>query len=161
MKNYILLSCTGVLMLVAFKSHQTNMQTMTHPTQILHISIKRSFSDVYAYLSNAKNFPTWAAGLGSSFKETSKENTWSITTANGPATVRFVEKNTFGIVDHYVNTPDGQEVYIPLRVIQNNTGSEVIFTLFRLPGVTDEQFKKDREAVQKDLNTLKQVLEKQ
>src|SRR2546430_8233611 len=37
-----------------------------------------------------------------------------------------------------------RSIYIPMRVIANGAGSEVLFTLFRLPDTTDETFARDR-----------------
>ncbi len=46
-----------------------------------------------------------------------------------------------------------------MRVVANGAGSEIIFTLFRLPGISDEKFAADAEWVRRDLNTLKALLE--
>jgi len=46
-----------------------------------------------------------------------------------------------------------------MRVIANGTGSEVIFTLFRLPEMTAEDFARDAEWVERDLRALKALLE--
>ena len=73
--------------------------------------------------------------------------------------VRFTERNSFGVLDHYVIPELGVEVYIPLRVIANGTGSELIFTLFRLSDMSDEKFAADAEWVMRDLNALKSLLE--
>jgi hypothetical protein len=59
-------------------------------------------------------------------------------TPEGPVKIRFTERNDFGILDHHVVVRPGVDIYIPMRVIANGTGSEVIFTLFRLPDMTDE-----------------------
>jgi hypothetical protein len=53
----------------------------------------------------------------------------------------------------------GASVHNPLRVVPNGSGSEVTFTLFRLPGVSEDKFAEDAKWVQKDLNTLKRLLE--
>lgn len=74
--------------------------------------------------------------------------------------MRFAERNSFGVLDHYVTVAPGAEVYVPLRVIANGTGSEVIFTLFRLPEMTEEKFAEDQKLVEQDLGTLKNLLEK-
>lgn len=132
---------------------------MITPTHTLSKSINRSTPDVYRFISNPANLPLWAPGLCLSIQKTDKENTWLAQTINGPVTIRFAEQNKFGIIDHHVTLGTGQEVYVPLRVIANNEGSEVIFTVFRLPGMTDEQFKEDITAVQKDLDALKLLLE--
>lgn len=132
---------------------------MTTPTHTLSKSINRSTPDVYRFISNPANLPQWAPGLCLSIQKTDKENTWLAQTTNGPVTIRFAEQNKFGVIDHHVTLGTGEEVYVPLRVIANNEGSEVIFTVFRLPGMTDEQFKEDVAAVQKDLDALKLLLE--
>lgn len=72
---------------------------------------------------------------------------------------RFVEKNKFGVLDHYVTTGSGFEIYVPLRVLANGTGSEIIFTLFRLPDMTDETYAEGMKLVGQDLQTLKDLLE--
>jgi hypothetical protein len=53
----------------------------------------------------------------------------------------------------------GLQVYIPMRVVQNGSGSELIFTLFRLPDMSDAQFDADAEWVMRDLISLKNLLE--
>jgi hypothetical protein len=39
-------------------------------------------------------------------------------------------------------------------------GQEGVFTLIRQPGMSDEQFAKDKAAVENDLKTLKELLER-
>lgn len=63
------------------------------------------------------------------------------------------------MVDHRVTTASGEEIYIPLRVIENGDGAEVILTLYRLPAMSDEVFARDEETVTADLARLKQLLE--
>jgi hypothetical protein len=73
--------------------------------------------------------------------------------------VRFTERNRFGVLDHYVIPEPGLEIYIPMRVISNGTGSEVLFTLFRLSDMSAEKFAQDAEWVKRDLNVLKNLLQ--
>lgn len=128
--------------------------------QTVSVSINRPADNVYAYMRDFNNLPSWAAGLGSSIVKTIDNNTLVINTPKGEATVRFAEKNKFRIMDHYVKWANDPEVYNPIRVLENGKGSEVIFTLFRQPDMDDEQYAKDRQAVEKDLATLKQLLER-
>ncbi|KAF0221022.1 MAG: hypothetical protein FD174_735 [Geobacteraceae bacterium] len=60
---------------------------------------------------------------------------------------------------HYVTTAQEVEVYVPLRVISNGSGSEVLLTLFRLPEMSEEQYAEDLKLVEQDLRTLKDILE--
>ena len=47
-----------------------------------------------------------------------------------------------------------------MRVVPNGEGSEFIFTLMRQTGIADEKFAEDKAAVEKDLKTLKEFLER-
>lgn len=125
----------------------------------LSVSINRSVDDTYNFLSEPRNFSKWAPGFCLSIEETTTDNTWKIQTSNGEAYATFVEKNKLGVVDHYV-TMDKVTVYIPLRVLANGSGSEVVFSLFKQPNMSDADLEKDKAAVEKDLQSLKALLEK-
>ena len=125
----------------------------------LNISINRNAKDVYDFVSVPENFRLWASGLGKSLMKVNGE--WLAETPEGAAKIRFTEHNELGILDHWVSTKLGLEIYIPMRVIPNGGGSELIFTLFRLPGMSDEKFSSDAEWVMRDLTTLKNFLESQ
>jgi hypothetical protein len=84
---------------------------------------------------------------------------WIAETPQGPMKVRFTERNNFGVLDHYVIPELGVEVYIPMRVIADGGGSELIFTVFRLPGMSNEKFAEDAKWVERDLEALKNLLE--
>lgn len=84
---------------------------------------------------------------------------WVANTPEGKATVRFTPPNLYGVLDHWVSLPAGQEIYIPLRVIANDEACEVGLTLFRLSEMDDAAFERDAETVRKDLAVLKRLLE--
>lgn len=103
---------------------------------------------VYAFASDRAALPRWAAGLADP--------------SLSDAVVDFVPQNEFGVLDHVVRLPSGEEVYNPMRVIPGGageTGCEVVFTLRRRPGVTDADFEADAAAVAADLETLRGLLE--
>jgi len=58
-------------------------------------------------------------------------------------------------MDHFVDTGAGDPIHIPLRVVQNGEGAEVVLTLFRQPGMTNERFAADAKWINKDLATLR------
>lgn len=121
----------------------------------LTVSINRPFPEVNDFLSQPANFEHWAAGLGSGFKQIDGE--WVF--GDGTAKIRFTPKNAFGVADHWVFPQPGVEIYVPMRVVPNRSGSEVTFTLFRQPEMTDKQFEADKAAVLRDLEKLRAVLE--
>lgn len=133
------------------------MMAGIYETRNLSVSINRRAREVYDFASVPENFPQWATGLGKSLKKVN--DAWIAETLQGPVKVRFTERNDFGVLDHYVIPEPGTEVYIPMRVIANGAGSELIFTLFRRPDMSDEKYAEDVAWVMRDLNTLKRLLE--
>ena len=56
------------------------------------------------------------------------------------------------------NFTSGVKVYNPMRVFPNNDGSELVFTLYRRPDMSDQEFAEDAKSVEKDLAKLKTCL---
>jgi len=112
-------------------------------SRTITVRIARPQHEVYDFASVPENFPRWASGLARSLKKVNGE--WIADTPEGRVKVRFTEPNDFGILDHYIALRPGVEIYFPMRVIANGAGSEVLFTLFRLPDTTDETFARDAE----------------
>ena len=124
-----------------------------------HISerIDRPAAEVYDYAGDPANLPQWAPGLGSSVEKVGER--WFVETSTGRVGFAFVRRNEYGVLDHDVTLPSGEVIYNPMRVIADGSGCEVVFTLRRQPGMSDEDFARDTEAVAADLARLKQVLE--
>ena len=125
-----------------------------------HISewIDRPADEVYDYACDPANLPQWAPGLGSSVENVGGR--WFVETSMGRVGFAFVPHNEYGILDHDVTLPSGEIVYNPMRVIRAGSCCEVVFTLRRLPNMTDEDFAADAEAVTADLARLKGLLER-
>lgn len=131
----------------------------TLESRTLTVRIERALQDAYAFLSSPENFALWASGLG---KGLARAGTgWTAETPGGPVEIGFAEPNAFGVLDHRVRLASGQEVAVPMRVIANGGGCEVLLTLLRQPDMTPAQFAADAEWVQRDLQSLKRVLEGQ
>jgi len=126
-------------------------------SRTVSISIKRRPDEVYAYLAAPANFPRWSVFI----KEIRQEGSeWIASTPESTVRIRFTPRNDFRILDHYVMVSPQIQVYVPMRVLANpENDSEVIFTVFRLPGMSDEQYKNDIGLVLSDLSGLKRVLE--
>jgi polyketide cyclase/dehydrase/lipid transport protein len=120
--------------------------------------IDRPVTDVYEYAANPANIPAWAPGLGTSVE--SVEGTWFVGTADGRLRVAFAERNPFGVLDHEVTLPSGDVIHNPMRVVPAGDGSEVTFSLRRLPDMSDEAWERDAGLVEADLTRLKNLLEK-
>lgn len=77
----------------------------------------------------------------------------------GKVRIRFARRNDLGVLDHDVTLETGETFHNPMRVVANGEGSEVVFTVYRRPGMGDEAFAADEKAVAEDLRTLKRLLE--
>jgi hypothetical protein len=134
---------------------------MTRPARTISISIAASPTHVYAFVADPRNLVQWAAGLGTA-PTPLPDDEWRVETPAGPMRVVFAPRNDFGVVDHFVRPFDGAGavVDVPMRVLPNADGSEVLFTLFQQPGMSDEQYAADAALVEADLARLKHVIEK-
>jgi hypothetical protein len=132
--------------------------SMASESKHISVSIDRPTTEVYDYASNPANLPEWAAGLGNSVQQVDGE--WVADSPMGRVVVVFAERNEHGILDHNVTLPSGETVYNPMRVIPDGSGCEVVFTLRRRTGMSDEDFRRDADAVSADLAALKRVLER-
>jgi hypothetical protein len=126
-------------------------------SKTMNTFIKTDPKAVYDFVSNLENLPRWASSTFPSIKEENGE--WVVDTPHGQNKVMLAERNNFGILDHHVRLTSGVEVYVPMRVVKNSNGSEVMLTVFQTPEMTDEGYAKDIETVEKDLNHLKTIIE--
>jgi hypothetical protein len=123
--------------------------TVSPPPESRHVSVWMNVAPevVYGLASDLDQMPRWAAGLADP--------------ALGAVDVRFVGDNGLGVLDHIVRLPSGDEVYNPMRILPEaveGSRCEVVFTVRRLPEMTDEQFEADAAAVTADLQTLKRLV---
>jgi hypothetical protein len=133
-------------------------QPVTVESRTITVRIDRPFDKVYDFLVDPANWNQWAFGLGKNIRRS--QTGWIADDNGGVAHVQFTPRNPFGVVDHTVTRASGQRVYLPMRLIANATGCELLFTLYREPNLSDAQFASDAAYVQRDLNRLKSVLEK-
>jgi hypothetical protein len=130
---------------------------VTVESRTLSVRIDRPFDKVYAFLADPAHWNQWAFGLGKNIRHS--RDGWIADSNGGVVEVRFTKRNGFGIVDHTVIRASGQRVCVPMRLITNGGGCELLFTLFREPDLSDAQFASDAGFVQSDLDRLKALLE--
>lgn len=130
---------------------------MPWPSRHLSVTIRRSPQEVVEFAGNPRNLPRWAAGLASGVRP--EGDAWVADSPMGRVLVRFAPRNPFGVLDHAVTLPSGDVVHNPLRVLPNGDGAEVVFTLYRRPGTSEEAFEADAALVQRDLRALQALLE--
>ncbi|MBR7193691.1 SRPBCC family protein [Gordonia hongkongensis] len=124
-----------------------------------HVSvvINAEPAKVYDFAAEPDNLPRWAAGLAKS-EVVRRGDELLVESPMGTVTVRFVPRNGHGVVDHEVVLPTGDTVLNPFRVLAHPEGAEVVFTIRQL-AMSDDEFDRDTQMVEKDLAQLKSLLE--
>ncbi|WP_157215937.1 polyketide cyclase [Flavisphingomonas formosensis] len=129
------------------------------PARTFSVSIRREWRAVYERIWRPEYFARWASGLAQS-ELREADGYWLADGAEGPVRIRFTPHNDYGVMDHFIETDDGQAIHVPLRVVQNGDGAEVMLTLFRQPGMDEERFSADIKWVNRDLKALKALIER-
>ena len=91
---------------------------MSHTTaDSVHISerIDRPVHEVYEYAVDPAHLPEWAPGLGDAVENV--DGHWFVETPMGRVGFAFVERNSYGVLDHEVTLPSGEVFYNPMRVV--------------------------------------------
>ena len=68
-------------------------------SRTMSISIKRNPKSVYEFVFNLENLPKWANTAFQSIRE--QDGEWIVSTPQGSAKVRIIQRNEFGVLDHY------------------------------------------------------------
>jgi hypothetical protein len=124
------------------------------------ISIALDWRVLYDRIWSPTFFPKWAAGLAESDLRADGDH-WVADGPDGPVRIRFTPRNELGVMDHWVELGDGSTVHVPLRVVENGDGAEVMLTLYRQPDMNDERFAGDAKLILRDLRALKELIEKE
>ena len=93
--------------------HERAASITLRPVRHIAVGIRRSYAEVYAFLSQPENFPKWASGLGHSFQHRAGFG-WVAETPLGIMAIRFSEPNEFGVLDHWLLPESGAPMHNPM-----------------------------------------------
>ena len=128
-----------------------------NPSVTLSVSIARAPGDVARFVADARNLPRWAGAFCKSVRPDGEH--WRVQTDEGEFGLRFLASVEHGVLDHVVEVAEDVQVFVPMRVVPNGEGSEVLFTLFRLPAMTEPRWQTDLAMVKADLESLRVAME--
>ncbi|MEO8757453.1 MAG: hypothetical protein ABI398_06850 [Devosia sp.] len=123
----------------------------------IHLGLRRPFGEVYAFLSRPQNYAAWAAVTGAMQQIGPRD--WRADTALGDRIVRFCAPNSLGVLDHAVFREGESPVMLPMWLVADGEGCDLVFVFFRRPEMTDEQFVSAIEWINTDFLTLRSLLE--
>lgn len=78
--------------------------------------------------------------------------------ADGADDAALQPHNDHGVLDHSVIPDDGEPMHNPMRLLANGDGCELVFTLYRRPSMSEDEFARDAAWVSRDLAKLKALL---
>jgi hypothetical protein len=113
----------------------------------------------FDFIADPENLPRWAVGFCQSIRrDTASDDRWVVTTAHGEVALRYVVDRARGIIDFHLSPAPGVETVAYSRVVPNGGGTEYIFTQVQTPGMPDEQFDAQVEALREELVVLQALL---
>lgn len=135
----------------------------TLPTRTLTVTIDAPFDRVARDLADPRTHPDWAKGFFKGEARPSKNDEVVIFSPFMGTDVRFrVEADLArGILDLYL-APASAEFgpALPVRLLHNGDGVDVLWTLTRFPDTPDERWEAGCASMQQELQELKRIQEK-
>ena len=125
--------------------------------ETLSVAINVPADKVYGFVRDPNNLPRWVPFFES--VAPGQDGVWNVVTPDGPAGFEFAPDNNLGVLDHRIRFSSGATLINPMRVVANGAGCALMFTVFQNKGMTDAQFQEDMRLVEKDLNTIRLLLE--
>lgn len=122
------------------------------------ITISSSPLDVLSFVAEPENLPRWAIGFAKAV-EPGDDGEWIVDSSAGEIQLRIETDPGQGTVDYVMKPAADAEAVAYSRVVPNGGGAEYIFTQFQSPGMTDEIFEGQVDALHHELTTLKALLE--
>ena len=130
----------------------------TLETTTVTITIDAPPETVSADLADPSSHLEWATEFFAGVAEDQRDGTWqmNVPRMGGPVLMRIDGDTAQGIIDMYlapVGAPFGAP--IPVRVVPNGDGSDVLFTLARFPNQSDEEWTEGIQSMNRELENLK------
>jgi hypothetical protein len=121
------------------------------------VSIRTTPDKLLKFIANPANLPRWAVGFAKSIR--SENGRWLVMTGSGEVGVRVEADERSGVVDFVILPAPGVEARAASRVVPRGEECEYVFTQLQAPGMPDEVFAKNVQAVAHELAVLKALLE--
>lgn len=122
------------------------------------VAIDRAPEKVFAFLADAANWPSWAVVNVLGVARDDEPGWWRMETPRGPGRLRIAAEAERGLLDHEF-VSDEAHWQVPARVVANGRGALFMMTFFQPKGFTDPFFDRQIALVDRELDTLKSILE--
>jgi hypothetical protein len=130
----------------------------TLETATVTVTIDAPLETVSADIADPSSHLEWATEFFSGSAEDKGDGTWqmNVPRMGGPVLIRIDGDTALGVIDMYL-APVGApfDAPLPIRVIPNGGGSDVLFTLTRFPGQSDQEWTEGLHSMKRELENLK------
>jgi len=130
----------------------------TQETRTLTVTIDAPFATVAADLADPANHPEWGTEFfaGAAHPGENGSVVVDVPMMGGPVGFKVESDVETGVFDLYLAPLDAQYgPPLPVRVVPNADGVDVLWTLARTPGASDEQWQGGLDSLQRELVNLK------
>jgi hypothetical protein len=128
---------------------------MRSDTQTLIVDTPKEV--LFDFLATPENLPKWAVKFCHAIRPRDKTSWW-VQGCMGEIPIRFSTDPVSGVIDYHMPAPTGEGV-IPSRVVPVGNRSAYVFTQFQPPGMADDAFQEQVEALKEELQVLKRLME--
>jgi len=130
----------------------------TFETATVRVSVDRPFDQIVRDLADPIAHTEWATEFFAGQAEPigRAEVRVDVPRMGGPARMRIAAEPEAGVIDLYL-APEGKPygVPLPVRVVRNGDGADVLFTLTRFPGMPEALWKEGVESMERELAAFK------
>ncbi len=132
----------------------------THVRETRAVTIRRPFTVVAALLADPMRYSEWAVEYFTAPVQQVDEGTYTVMTSPGERRFRVDSDADRGTFDLYLAEFDQPFSYsLPIRVLRNGDGVDVLFTLAREPWLSDDEWRHSLQLLEAELLALKRLLE--
>lgn len=125
----------------------------------ISLSIDCSYEATYRFLADPRSYGEWAAVEKLTYRPLGDGDWEGVANIGGMRHFRFTRVNEFGVLDHAMFVPGEEPLWMPMRVMPNEEGTDLVFTFYQRPGMSDEEFASTIEWITTDFLALKALLE--
>ena len=129
------------------------MQSRTHT-----LALEAPKAVVFDFLSRIENLPKWATNFCLALN--SEAGRHRVVTPQGEIVFRIEADRATGVIDMHGGPREEEMAYWPARVVDRlPRGSLFIFTAFQLPGMSEEVFERQCDALLEEFGNIRRFTE--
>jgi hypothetical protein len=121
------------------------------------ISIDSPADRTFRFVAEPANLPRWAIGFAKDIEPDG--DAWLVSTGQHQVPLRVETDAGLGVIDFHMGAAEEVEAVAHSRVLARGAGAEYVFTQLQSPGMPDDVFDDQVEALGHELIALKAVLE--